>query len=76
MPSRITNLDLGNGGEYYGSYKQMLSQSNGSTSNFKSTNTKVSSSQPSANNSFDDSNKGNPSQGKVWAFENNGVGKN
>jgi hypothetical protein len=46
MPSRITSLDLGNGGEYYGSRKQVLSQSNGSTSDFKSTSTKVSSSQP------------------------------
>ncbi len=46
MPSRITSLDLGNGGEYYRSRKQVLSQSNGSTSNFKSTSTKVSSSQP------------------------------
>ncbi len=53
----------------------MLSQSNGSTSDFKSTGTKVSSSQPSANSS-DDSSKGDPSQGKVWASENNGVGKN
>ncbi len=52
----------------------MLSQSNGSTSDFKSTGTKVSSSQPSANSS-DDSSKGDPSQGKVWASENNGVGK-
>jgi hypothetical protein len=33
-------LDLGNGGEYYGSCKQVLSQSNGSTSDFKSTSTK------------------------------------
>ncbi len=46
MPSRITSLDLGNGGEYYGSCKQVLSQSNGSTLDFKSTSTKVSSSQP------------------------------
>jgi hypothetical protein len=76
MPNRITSLDLGNGGEYYGSCKQVLSQSNGSTSDFKSTSTKVSSSQPSANNSSDDSSKGDPSQGKVWASENNGVGKN
>jgi hypothetical protein len=66
---------LGNGGEYYGSCKQVLSQSNVSTSDFKSTSTKVSSSQPSANNSSDDSSKGDPSQGKVWASENNGVGK-
>jgi hypothetical protein len=72
MPSRITNLDLGNGGEYYGNYKQVLSQSNGSTSNFKSISTKVSSSQPLANNFSNDSSKGDPSQGKVWAFENNG----
>jgi hypothetical protein len=34
-------LDLGNGGEYYGSCKQVLSQSNVSTSDFKSTSTKV-----------------------------------
>jgi len=54
----------------------VLSQSNGSTSDFKSTSTKVSSSQPSANNSSDDSSKGDPSQGKVWASENNVVGKN
>jgi hypothetical protein len=54
----------------------LLSQSNGSTSDFKSTSTKVSSSQPSANNSSDGSSNGDPSQGKVWASENNGVGKN
>jgi len=76
MPSRISSLDLGNGGEYYGNCKQVLSQSNGSTSNFKSTSTKVSSSQPSSNNSSDGFSNGDPSQGKVWAFENNGVGKN
>ncbi len=76
MPSRISNLDLGNGGEYYGNCKQVLSQSNGSTLDFKSTSTKVSSSQPSANNSSDGSSNRDPSQGKVWAFENNGVGKN
>ncbi len=77
MPSRINSLDLGNGGEYYGNCKQVLSQSNGSTSDFKTTSTKVSSSQPSANNSSDGSSNGDPSQlGKVWAFENNGVGKN
>ncbi len=64
MPSRITSLDLGNGGEYYGSYKQVLNQSNGSTLDFKRTSTKVSSSQPLANNSSDDSSKGDPSQGK------------
>jgi len=76
MSSRITSLDLGNGGEYYGSCKQVLSQTNGSTSDFKSTSTKVSSSQPLVNNSSGDSSKGDPSQGKVWASENNGVGKN
>jgi hypothetical protein len=76
MPSRISSLDLGNGGEYYGNCKQVLSQSNGSTSNFKSTSTKVSSSQPSSNNSSDGFSNGDPSQGKVWASENNGVGKN
>jgi hypothetical protein len=76
MPSRIISLDLGNGGKYYGSCKQVLNQFNGSTSDFKNTRTKVSSSQPSANNSSDDSSKGDPSQGKVWASENNGVGKN
>jgi hypothetical protein len=76
MPGRITSLDLGNGGEYYGNCKQVLSQSNGSTSNFKSISTKVSSSQPLTNNSSNDSSKGDPSQGKVWASENNGVGKN
>jgi hypothetical protein len=65
MPTKITSLDLGNGGEYYGSYKQVLIQFNGSTLDFKSTSTKVSSSQPSANNFFDDSSKGDPSQGKV-----------
>jgi hypothetical protein len=70
-------LDLGNGGEYYVNCKQMLSQSNGSTSDFKSTSTKVSSSQPSANNSSDGSSNEDPSLvGKVWASENNGVGKN
>jgi hypothetical protein len=76
MPSRISSLDLGNGGEYYGNCKQVLNQSNGSTSYFKSTSTKVSSSQPSANNSSDGSSNKDPSQRKVWAFENNGVGKN
>jgi hypothetical protein len=76
MPSRISSLDLGNGGEYYGNCKQVLSQSNGSTSDFKSTSTKVSSSQPSTNNSSDGFSNGDPSQGKVWASENNGVGKN
>jgi hypothetical protein len=76
MPSKISSLDLGNGGEYYGNCKQVLSQSNGSTSDFKSTSTKVSSSQPSANNSSDGSSNKDLSQGKVWASENNGVGKN
>ncbi len=76
MPSRISSLDLGNGGEYYGNCKQVLSQSNGSTLDFKNTSTKVSSSQPSANNSSDGSSNGDPSQGKVWASENNSVGKN
>lgn len=76
MPSRISSLDLGNGGKYYGNCKQVLSQSNGSTSDFKSTSTKVSSSQPSANNSSDGSSNGDPIQGKVWASKNNGVGKN
>jgi len=76
MPSRISSLDLGNGGEYYGKCKQVLSQSNGSTSDFKSTSTKVSSSQPLVNNSSDGSSNGDPSQGKVWASKSNGVGKN
>jgi hypothetical protein len=66
---------LGNGEEYYGSCKQVLSQSNGSTSDLKSTSTKVSSSQPLANNSSDDSSKGDPSQGKVWASKIMVLGK-